>query len=228
MFRGELRQRLVDHRDRYPEVRQEVEADARKGRFRDSDDREWMAVEADRLADGLRRGAESFPPQPVADDGDRMGAGHAIVRGEKQPPACGPRAEQLEEAPADQRSDHSLRGPPGAAREVERLAFVVSRDAGERRRGVAIVGEDGVGGVHERDAFDVGPVDPNQGRRVSHRERAEEDRVHDREDGDVGPDAQSEGQHREHGEARAAPEHPDGVSEVLSGDPHERASLLSR
>ena len=176
-----------------------------------------MAVEADRLADGLRRGAEALPPQPVADHGHRVGARHPIVRGGQQPAACGPGAEQLEEAPADERPGDSLGGAPAAAREVKRLAFVVRRDAGEGRRRVPIVREDGVRGVRELDALDVGRIHPDQGRRVPHRERAEQHRVHDREDGDVGADAEGERQHGGSGEARAAPQHPQRVTQVLSG-----------
>jgi hypothetical protein len=67
------------HHRRQPHVG--IERQARKARRHDADDGRRNVVEHDRALQHVGRGAEALAPHPVADDGERLRAGHGVLIG---------------------------------------------------------------------------------------------------------------------------------------------------
>src|SRR5262249_13352539 len=93
-----------------------------KVRWSNADDREVVFVERYFLSNDPRVGAEAALPQSVADDGDRMSVGNAILFRDEGAPDHGLHAEDIEVVSRNDGASHALRLL--AAAQIERQNLV--------------------------------------------------------------------------------------------------------
>ncbi len=175
------------------------------------------AVEGDAPAHDRRIGGKDPLPEAVAENHDRRLAGDVVFR-QEQPPVERPRAEQVEQAgrrqqqldplgllPPEQRGAAAL----GDRHLLERSVLVPDIDVLAGRRPV-------LGNVDPR------RPQPQHGQPIGIgiRQGLQQDPVDDAEDRGIGADSDGERRDDDEGRNRAAPQHAQGVAEILEQGVH--------
>ena len=139
-------------------------------RIGDTDDRQRIVVDLDRLADDVRIGAEVAPPQTIAENDDRMAARSNLVRRQEGAATLGTNAEDLKVV-----SGHEL-GPERAGASTSAETDGGERRAEESRERLIVIAEVLVVGIRhaERTSRTRFSEDGSESRRpVNASERAE-------------------------------------------------------
>ena len=177
----------------------------------DAHHRVALAVEHDAATEDPRVRSEAPLPQTVAEHGHRPRGGGVRLFGGEGATEGRPRAEQREEAVADE-GPHDALGL-GATGQVHALA-PPCRHVRERVVLLAPVHELRPGGGGLRPARRARPQH-DEPVRLGVGQRAKQDRVHDREHGGGAADAEGDGQRRDHGEPGALHQRPCCIAQVL-------------
>ena len=195
--------RLLHHR--HEDVRGAAGLDSGEAVARDADDGQRLPVDDDRLVQDGGVRAESARPVAVGEDGDRMGAGRAIVGRRQRPAERRHDAEHVERVPAHELSRGAFGRSARAHARVERKLGHESREDVAPRREIP------VHRVRERRRdVRIAPAVPldravraqqHELARVAHREQRQEHPIDEREDRRVGADSERERDHGGRGEA---------------------------
>ncbi len=201
--------RRVEHAGN-PDVRDGQRKRERPGHH--ADDGVAGAAEVERCGKRIEPAAEPVAPEALADERHRRGALRILARPER---AAGDRwhTEHVEHVRRDARRRHTRRLPP--ANQLDR-GVVEHRQSGEHvvspgPRAVFLQRAAQLG----KPARALGAPDVHERRRITKRQRAEEERVGDAEGRDRQSDAERQGQRRRQRERGRMAQCPDGVAAVL-------------
>ena len=180
----------------------------------DADDREDVAIERDRFADGVGAAAEFALPETVTQhrDGPIRPTAAPVIAGREGPAEMRGHAERVEESAAD---EQALRGSRFATRAQVETGVAVRGDAHQDVLMIADVLPLRIGqrvGVTAR----IRVAEDDEPIRVVDRQRLQNQRVHEREDGDVGADAQGQREQGHAADDRRLPHLPEGEFQVTA------------
>jgi hypothetical protein len=211
----------MNHRPRDVERRLQERVHARERLGHDADDRELVAVQAQRLADDVGSASELALPGGVAQHDDRVASRHVIVARRECSAERRHDPQRREEVAIDEDAERDARLLPALLRDAKN-GVLRRRQTLERLRSPLNLVDFGIGEAADRVVLRH-RRQMHHAAGLRHLQRAQQDRVDEAEDRRRRAHAESSRQHHRQRKPFAAADEPKRVADVFQdGDHHER------